>query len=137
MDCRFCFPVKIDLDHRDYLKFFIVGLHFSSFSILLISIGQFWGFLALGGAMVSLRYYFEQQNTINKYDELQGLGVNQWQLVRWDGQTCSVHLEQIAIIGPFLIIKLKRYGESISWVTTAACQSKHHWHKMRVLARFN
>lgn len=137
MDCRFCFPVKIDLRHRDYLKLFIVVLHFSSFSILLVSIGPFWGVLALGGAMVSLRYYFEQQNTINKYDGLHGLGVNQWQLVRSDGQTCSVHLEQVGIIGPFLIIKLKRYGESISWVTTAAYQSKHHWHKMRVFARFN
>jgi len=133
MDCQFCFPLRIDLKHRDYFKPILFSLH----GLCLIIVFIFGGIIVItfGVAIcvVSLKFHLEQQKTIGTCVALDGFGFHDWRLQTEGGRSSVVELEALLFIGPLLVLRLKRYGDSMFWLTKEGFQDQNSWHRLRVL----
>lgn len=133
MDCQFCFPLRIDLRHRDYFKSILFSLHVLCLGIVFIFGGMAIMGFGIGVCVVSLKFHFEQQKTIGTFVALDGYGLHEWRLQTEGGESSAVEMEAILFIGPLLMLRLKRYGESMFWLTKQGFQDQNSWHRLRVL----
>ncbi len=133
MDCRICFPLRIDLKHRDYFKPILLGLHVFCLVIIFVIGGMIPATFGVLICIFSLKFYWEQQKTIGTCVALDGIGPEEWRLQKACGGCSVVELEGVLFIGPLLTFRLKRYGDSMFWVTRKALQDQNSWHRLRVL----
>ena len=133
MDYQFCFPLKLNLSHRDYLKSVLLVLHLISLKMVFLSLGMSAGLIGIGVSAVSVKYYFEQQKTISEYEVLYGIGIEEWCLGNASGKASKVKMVSLMMFGPVLILKIKHHGDPIGWITCAVHQTAEDWHKIRIL----
>ena len=133
MDYQFCFPLKLNLSHRDYLKSVLLFLHLVSLQMVYLTLGTSAGLIGIGVCAVSLKYFLEQQRTIKAYEVLYGFGLEEWCLEGACGKASKVKMVSITMFGPVLILKFTRHGDPIGWITCVAHQTAEDWHKIRIL----
>ncbi|MGI9318343.1 MAG: hypothetical protein ACR2QW_13525 [bacterium] len=136
MECDFCFPVKVNMQHKDYLKRVLISLHCASVFLIYVIAGLHPALIVSGICAVSLKYYLEQQRSLCNYMVLYGFDLDDWRLERRSAESSVVKLDGLLLFGPFLLIRLKRYGGSMAWLTSVSHQNPVHWHKIRVLENF-
>lgn len=131
----FCFPVCIDLDHRDYMWRLTAILHIATALIALVSFRLAVWLIVMVAIIVSAKYCCCQQSTVKTYRQIIGIAPDHWVLVSVDGLRSVVALAGLKRVGPLLFIRLRRFGDSIYWLTTEARQKPAQWHRIRVIAQ--
>lgn len=136
MAAKFCFPIRIEFDHRDYLIFFAILLHLLGVAVLIPWFGKGIFLVGLCIIIMSLRYFIAQQRVLRRYVALVGADVGQWYLESRESDRCSVTLEGVLFLGKYGVICIRRYGAYSYWLTHVSLQNDAQWHRLKVFVGF-
>jgi len=133
---QFCFPIKIQLEHRNYLLCVLISLYILS-TVLVISFLSGWLLVScLTINLVMFRLHYDGQLVISRYSALTADHKGQWFLTKPDGQRSTVTMVCIYFVGPMMLFRCMRFRSACFWLTLESQQSKAQWHRMRVFKHF-
>ena len=133
---QFCFPIKIQLDHQDYLLWLLLSLYILS-TVLAISYLSGWLLVCcLSINLVMFRLHYEGQLVTSRYSALTADHQGQWFLTKHNGKRSTVTMDCIYFVGPVMLFRCMRFRSACFWLTLETQQSKTHWHRMKVFKHF-
>ena len=132
----FCLPIRINLDHYDYLLWVIIATHVCSVFLSLYYFPLNIGLIVTISIFISFRYYWDCRLLPGRFLALFADLDGCWFLLRYDLSKYRVTLDTISLIGPVMLLRFTQCGSPRYWLTRRSNQYDAHWHRARVFQQF-
>lgn len=138
-DLAFCLPLSINLCHADRAGMLLIMLHLVTLAIVIVALPVLPGLALSLALLVSMLFSLLQQRRIADFDSLRCDQSGRWSLAGFNGnqpgQQQWVRLDSLMVAGSFCLLRLRRFGSSVYWISDDRHQAAHDWRRLRVLSR--